>query len=49
MQFTLNYYQALRGGDTKQRREFSVFWDNNLDQETETLTQMVVVLFGLIL
>ena len=36
---TLNYYQALRGGDTKQRREFSVFWDDNLDQETETLTQ----------
>ena len=34
----LNYYQALRGGDTKQRREFSVFWDDNLDQETETLT-----------
>ena len=33
----LNYYQALRGGDTKQRREFSVFWDDNLDQETETL------------
>ena len=36
---TLNYYQALRGGDTKQRREFSVFWDNDLDQETETLTK----------
>ena len=36
---TLNYYQALRGGDTKQRREFSVFWDNNLDQETDVLTQ----------
>ena len=36
---TLNYYQALRGGDTKQRREFSVFWDNDLDQETEVLTQ----------
>ncbi|MAK01811.1 MAG: hypothetical protein CMC17_04680, partial [Flavobacteriaceae bacterium] len=35
---TLNYYQALRGADTKQRREFSVFWDNDLDQETETLT-----------
>ena len=36
---TLNYYQALRGGDTKQRREFSVFWDNNLAQEDSTLTQ----------
>ena len=36
---TLNYYQALRGGDTKQRREFSVFWDNNLSQEDSTLTQ----------
>ena len=33
----INYYQALRGGDTKQRREFSVFWDDNLDQETEQL------------
>ena len=39
MQKLLNYYQALRGGDTKQRREFSVFWDNNLDQETDVLTQ----------
>ena len=29
----------LRGGDTKQRREFSVFWDDDLDQETEVLTQ----------
>ena len=36
---TLNYYQALRGEDTKQRREFTVFWDNNLDQETDVLTQ----------
>ena len=36
---TLNYYQALRGGDTKQRREFSVFWDDDLDQETEELTK----------
>ena len=36
---TLNYYQALRGGDTKQRREFSVFWDNDLDQETDVLTK----------
>ena len=36
---TLNYYQALRGGDTKQRREFSVFWDNNLAQEDSTLSQ----------
>jgi len=35
---TLNYYQALRGGDTKQRREFSVFWDDDLDQETDELT-----------
>ena len=41
-----NYYQTLRGGDTKQRREFSVFWDNNLDQETDVLTQDMVELFG---
>jgi len=32
------YYETLRGGDTKQKREFSVFWDNDLDQETEVLT-----------
>ena len=36
---TLNYYQALRGGDTKQRREFTVFWDDDLDQETDVLTK----------
>jgi len=36
---TLNYYQALRGGDTKQRREFTAFWDDDLDQETDVLTQ----------
>jgi hypothetical protein len=36
---TLNYYQALRGGDTKQRREFTAFWDEDLDQETDVLTQ----------
>ena len=36
---TLNYYQALRGGDTKQRREFTAFWDGDLDQETDVLTQ----------
>ena len=36
---TLNYYQALRGGDTKQRREFTAFWDDDLPQETTTLTQ----------
>ena len=36
---TLNYYQALRGGDTKQRREFTAFWDDDLAQETTTLTQ----------
>ena len=36
---TLSYYQALRGEDTKQRREFTVFWDNDLDQETDVLTQ----------
>ena len=36
---TLNYYQSLRGEDTKQRREFTVFWDNDLDQETDVLTQ----------
>jgi len=35
---TLNYYQALRGGDTKQRREFTAFWDDDLAQETATLT-----------
>mgnify|MGYP003315203153 CR=1 FL=1 len=34
---TLNYYQALRGGDTKQRREFTAFWDDDLDQETDEL------------
>jgi len=36
---TLNYYQALRGGDTKQRREFTAFWDDDLDQETDVLTK----------
>jgi len=36
---TLAYYQALRGGDTKQRREFTAFWDDSLPQETTTLTQ----------
>ena len=36
---TLNYYQALRGGDTKQRREFTLFVDDDLDQETEELTK----------
>ena len=36
---TLAYYQALRGGDTKQRREFTAFWDDDLPQETTTLTQ----------
>jgi len=36
---TLNYYQALRGADTKQRREFTLFWDEDLDQETDVLTQ----------
>jgi len=34
---TLNYYQALRGGDTKQRREFTMFWDDSLAQETAEL------------
>ena len=36
---TLNYYQTLRGEDTKQRREFTVFWDNDLAQETAELTK----------
>ena len=37
-----------RGGDTKQRREFSVFWDKNLEQET-TLTTDGGGVIGLIL
>jgi len=36
---TLSYYQALRGGDTKQRREFTVFLDDDLAQETAELTK----------
>ena len=36
---TLNYYQSLRGGDTKQRREFTVFWEDDLEQETAELTK----------
>ena len=36
---TLNYYQSLRGGDTKQRREFTMFWDDSLAQETAELTK----------
>ena len=36
---TLNYYQALRGGDTKQRREFTAFWEDDLAQETAVLTK----------
>ena len=36
---TLNYYQSLRGADTKQRREFTMFWDDSLAQETAQLTQ----------
>ena len=35
---TLNYYQALRGGSSPQRREFTAFWDDDLAQETATLT-----------
>jgi len=38
-QSSYTYYETLRGGDTKQKREFSVFWDNDLNQETEVLTQ----------
>ena len=36
---TLSYYQALRGGDTKQRREFTLFLDDDLAQETTSLTK----------
>jgi hypothetical protein len=36
---TLSYYQTLRGVSYPQRREFTVFWDNDLDQENETLNQ----------
>ncbi len=36
---TLNYYQTLRGVSYPQRREFTVFWDDDLDQETETLDE----------
>ena len=36
---TLNYYQAHDGFTRNQRREFSIFVDDDLDQETETLTQ----------
>ena len=35
---TLNYYQSLRGGSSPQRREFTAFWDDDLAQETATLT-----------
>ena len=36
---TLNYYQAHDGNTRNQRREFSIFVDDDLDQETATLTQ----------
>ena len=36
---TLNYYQAHDGSARNQRREFSIFVDDDLDQETAELTQ----------
>ena len=36
---TLNYYQTLRGVSYPQKREFTVFWDDDLDQENETLDE----------
>ena len=36
---TLNYYQEHDGFTRNQRREFSIFVDDDLDQETATLTQ----------
>ena len=36
---TLNYYQAHDGSTRNQRREFSIFVDDDLAQETATLTQ----------
>ena len=36
---TLNYYQTLRGVTSLQKREFTVFWDDDLDQENETLDE----------
>jgi len=36
---TLNYYQAHDGNTRNQRREFSIFVDDDLAQETTTLTQ----------
>ena len=36
---TLNYYQAHDGNTRNQRREFSIFVDDDLAQETATLTQ----------
>ena len=36
---TLNYYQAYDGVTKNQRREFSIFVDDDLAQETATLTQ----------
>jgi hypothetical protein len=36
---TLNYYQAYDGYTRNQRREFSIFVDDDLAQETTTLTQ----------
>ena len=36
---TLNYYQAYDGVTKNQRREFSIFVDDDLAQETTTLTQ----------
>jgi hypothetical protein len=36
---TLNYYQAHDGSTRNQRREFSIFVDDDLDQENETLDE----------
>ena len=36
---TLAYYQTLRGVSSLQKREFTVFWDDDLDQENETLDE----------
>jgi len=35
---TLSYYQAVNGGSTPQRREFTIFVDEELPQETATLS-----------
>ena len=42
---TLNYYQTHDGSTRNQRREFSIFVDDDLAQETQNLFKMLVVLF----